>query len=33
LKKGGKAMLREVNAAPIEFLQRTAVGLEQPAAQ
>jgi hypothetical protein len=33
LKKGGKAMLREVNAALIEFLHRTAVRLEQQAAQ
>jgi hypothetical protein len=33
LKKGGKAMPREVNAALIEFLQRTAVGPERQAAQ
>jgi hypothetical protein len=33
LKKGGKAMPREVNAALIEFLQQTAVGPEQRAAQ
>jgi hypothetical protein len=33
LKKGGKAMPWEVNAAPIEFLHQTAASLEQPAAQ
>jgi hypothetical protein len=33
LKKGGKAMPWEVNAAPIEFLQQTAVRPEQQAAQ
>jgi hypothetical protein len=33
LKKGGKAMPRVVNAALIEFLQQTAMGPEQQAAQ
>jgi hypothetical protein len=32
-KKGGKAMPRDANAALIEFLQQTAVGPEQQAAQ
>jgi hypothetical protein len=33
LKKGGKAMPREVSAALIEFLQQTVVRPEQQAAQ
>jgi hypothetical protein len=33
LKKGGKAMPREVNAALIAFLQQTVVRPEQQAAQ